>query len=100
MAQTRSTRSIGCTVGLRDRAVAALCSRHGILPCRTAADHRTSIRRLVGLPTARLVRTDRTVWAAGWFAALCGRAALRQYRRHSRLGAGAFSDRPARLGAV
>ena len=33
-----------------------LCRRHGLHPCRAAADHGASVRRLLGLPAARPVR--------------------------------------------
>ena len=36
-------------------------AEHGLHPCRAAADHRASVRRLVGLPAARPVRADRAL---------------------------------------
>ena len=41
-----------------------LCQGDGLHPHRTAADHRASLRRLVGLPDDRLLCADQPLWHA------------------------------------
>src|ERR1051326_3813440 len=47
------------------RNAAALCARDGLHPHRADADRRTSVRRLVGLSSYQLLRTDQSLWNAG-----------------------------------
>ena len=78
-----------------------LCRRHGLHPCRADADHRASVRRLVGLPAARPVRADRRASARPEdFARFVDALPRGRHRRHPRLGAGAFPDRRARPRAL
>ena len=84
------------TLGRRDRPADPLRRRHGLHPCRAAADHGASVRRLLGLPAARPVRADRALRPARGFARFVDALPCGRHRRHPRLGAGAFPDRCAR----
>ena len=75
-------------------------SEMGFTPCRADAGGRASVRRLVGLSAARPVRAERAVRAARGLRPLRRCLPPRRYRRHRRLGAGAFPDRCAWPGAV
>ncbi len=54
------------------RAAHPLRPRHGLHPYRDAADHRVSLRRLVGLSAGVAVRADKPVRHARGFRRLCG----------------------------
>ena len=76
-------------------------ARHGLHACRAAADHRASVRRLVGLPAARPVRADRAASARRRTSrASSTRCHAAGIGVHPRLGAGAFPDRCARPRAL
>ena len=78
-----------------------LCQGSRLHPCRAAADHRASVRRLVGLSADRPVRADQPLRHAGRFRAPSStRCHARRPRRDPRLGAGPFPDRRARPGAL
>ncbi len=61
--------------------------RAGLHPPRTAADHRTPARRILGLPDHRLLRADRALRLAGRPARLHRRLPPGRPRRAARLGA-------------
>ena len=69
--------------------------RDGIHPRRADADHRTSVRRILGLSAARPVRAQRAVRPAAKASRASSMPACCRYRHDPRLGAGAFSDRSA-----
>ena len=94
-AQARGGRSLADLSRAR-RATAGLRRRHGLHPCRAAADHRASVRRLVGLSADRAVRADQPVRLAGGFRRAGRRLPPRRARRAARLGAGPFPRRSAR----
>ena len=70
-----------------------LCRRHGLHPYRVPADHRASLRSVLGLPDDRPLRADGPLRRPGGFCPLRRRRPPRRHRRHPRLGAGAFPDR-------
>ena len=67
---------------------------------RAAARARASLRRIVGLPGDRVLRADKPLRATGRFQGLRRRMSRQRHRRHSRLGAGTFSERRARPRAL
>jgi hypothetical protein len=74
--------------------------RHGLHPSGAAADHRASVRRLVGLPAALAVRADRPLSARRKALPASSTACMRPASAHPRLGAGALPDRRARARAL
>ncbi len=75
-----------------------LCRGDGLHPCRAAADHGASLRRVVGLSAAVAIRAFRPLRHARGFRRLRRCMPPRRHRRHPRLGARAFPDRRARPG--
>ena len=81
----------------RDGAAARGLRRvHGIHARRAAADHRASVRRLVGLPDHRLLRADEPVRRAARSHVPHRHAAPARHRRDPRLGARALPARRTR----
>ena len=75
-----------------------LSERSGVHACRTDADHRASLLRLLGLSDHRLFRADRPLRHAAGSHVLRRSPASAGHRRHPGLGAVAFSDRCAWTG--
>ena len=73
---------------------------HGLHAHRAAAGARASVRRLVGISGDRFLRADEPLRPAGRFQGVRRRVPRQRHRRHSRLGARAFSEGCARSRAV
>src|SRR5215204_3964114 len=73
----------------------SLRARHGLLAYRASADHRVSLRRLLGLPAGVAVRANEPLRQPGGVLLACRGRARGRHRPHPRLGAGPFPERPA-----
>ncbi len=83
-------------LGRAGRPADPLRRRDGLHPHRVPADHRASLRPVMGLSDHRPLRAHRPLRRAGRLRALRRRRPPRRHRRHPRLGAGAFPGRRAR----
>jgi len=83
-----------------DPAEAVWTDAEWLASCRAAAHNGTSVWRILGLSAAFTICSNRTPRPARGLCAFCRPVPPRRCGRHSRLGAGSFSNRRARPSAL